>query len=143
MKMASRKPLQTRTSPSKTTKQEDARIIAVGDHLSSVVTQSGGGMNAGEENQGWIAKKRGSIVREGCKSLRSNSGTQQVGNLRTGALKEAVLRSVAISRDGNMEPEEFRQGVRRRYCDVQSQSRWRSAARKNIGLLGHKQDIEQ
>ena len=31
-------------------------MSAVGDHLSSVVTQSGSGMNAGEENQGCIAK---------------------------------------------------------------------------------------
>ena len=110
VKMASRKPLQTRTSPSKTTKQEDARMIAVRDHLSSVVTQSGGGMNAGEENHGCIAKKRGSIVAEGCKSSRLTSGTRKVGPLRIKALKEAVLRSVAkstrwwlISCDGNME----------------------------------------
>ena len=33
-------------------------MIAVGDHLSSVVTQSGGGMNAREENHGCIAKTR-------------------------------------------------------------------------------------
>ena len=32
-------------------------MSAVGDHLSSVVTQSGSGMNAEEENQGCIAKK--------------------------------------------------------------------------------------
>ena len=110
-------------------------MIAVGDHLSSVVTPSGGGMNAGEENKGCIAKKHGSIVREGCKSLRLTSGTRKVGSLRNEALKEAVLRSVAkstrwwlISCDGNMEPEEFSQGVTRRYCDVQSKSSWRSAA---------------
>ena len=36
-------------------------MIAVGDHLSSVVTQSGRGMNAGEENQGCIAKNVGQL----------------------------------------------------------------------------------
>ena len=53
-------------------------MIDVGDHLLSVVTPSGGGMNAGEENKGYIAKKHGSIVRESCKSLRLTSGTRQV-----------------------------------------------------------------
>ena len=85
-------------------------MSAVGDHLSSVVTQSGGGMNAGEENQGCIAIN-GSIVGEACKSLRLTSGTRKVGPLRNEALMEAVLRSVAkstrwwlISCDGNREP---------------------------------------
>ena len=97
----------------------------------------------GRRESGPHCKKRGSIVTEDCKSLRLTSGTRKFGPLRNKALKEAVLRSVPISCDGNMELEEFGQGVRRRYCDVQSKSKWRSAARKNIGLLGHKQDIEQ
>ena len=138
VKMASRKPLQTRASPSKTTKQDDAREEELWWLWETICRVLWRKVEAGWTREKRIRaalQKRGSIVREGCKSLRLTSDTRKVGNLRTGALKEAVLRSVAILRDGNMEPEEFRQGVRRRYCDVQSKSRWKSAARKTLNYL--------
>ena len=90
--------------------------MAVGDHLSSVATQSGGGMNAGEENQGCIAKTWVNC-QGGLQILAVTSDTRKVGSLTHEALKEAVLRSVAkstrwwlVSCDGNREPEGFRRG---------------------------------